>query len=236
MAFGWDPPPRVIGHRGSPREATENTIASFEACLRAGVAAIELDARMSVDGEIVVHHDAELGRAIAGSGRIEDLPAAALVAKGIPRLADVLALDLLVNVEIKGDADNASSMPASVLEVVRRAGALDRVLVSSFDHALADDYARRAERPAGMIVPYAPDEVDLEAWPRLTFLMLAADAAIPVVLASANRLGRRVVVWTVNDEPSAKQLLMDGAAGIITDRPGPLSRTTAASATGRSPR
>lgn len=224
MSFHWDEPPRVIGHRGAPREAPENTLASFHACARAGVRAAELDARLTIDGRVVVHHDPELGRIVPGEGRVEDMTADALRAKGVALLEDVLALELLLNVELKADASNASDLPARTLELVRRANALDRVLVTSFESELADEYARLAERPAGMILPYAPEPEDLESFPRLRFVALAEDAALPEAIASCRALDRKVLVWTVNDEENARRLLHDGAAGVITDRPGPLAR------------
>lgn len=216
--------PRVVGHRGSPREATENTLASFQACLRHGVGAVELDARLSADGVVVVHHDAELGRVVPGTGRVEDQTAAQLAARGVPALADVLALGLLVNVEIKSDAQNAAELPSRVAEVVRAAGALERVLVTSFDHELADRYASLVDRPAGMILPYPPDADALASFPRLRAVALAEDAALPETVELCRALDRIVLVWTVNDEASARRLLEDGAAGVITDRPGPLAR------------
>lgn len=222
MGFAWDSPPRVIGHRGAPHDAVENTLASFEAARAAGARAVELDARLSADGFVVVHHDVELGRVVPGEGRIEDLPVALLRARGVPLLAEVLALPLLVNVEIKADAENAQRLPARVLDVVRATGALERVLVTSFDHALADEYARLSDRPAGAIFPYAPEEADL--MPRLPFVALAEDAAIPETLDALAALGRKTLVWTVNEERSAARLLAEGASGIITDRPGPLAR------------
>lgn len=235
MSFGWDPPPRIVGHRGAPREATENTLASFEACLRDGVRAVELDARLAADGQVVVHHDAELGRAIPGTGRVEEIASDALRAKGVPLLSDVLALGLLVDVEIKADADRAAALPAAVLDVVRRADALDRVLVTSFAPELADEYARLAGRPAGAILPFVPEREDLEAWPRLRYVMLAEDAALPEAIELCRATGREVLVWTVNDEAGARALLARGAAGIVTDRPGPLARSIGGGATARSP-
>lgn len=227
VPFAWDAPPRVVGHRGSPREARENTSESFRAAsAHEGVRAVELDARLSADGEVVVHHDAELGRVLAGDGAIEAMKAEDLVARGAPRLADVLALGsaLLVNVELKGDGERAGELPARVHEVVKAAGAEDRVLVSSFDHELADAYARLADRPGGMILPFAPDPADLGAYPRLAFVMLAEDAALDEVIAACRDAGKRVYVWTVNDEKRAAGLLAAGAVGVITDRPGPLAR------------
>lgn len=227
VGLEWErAPPRVIGHRGSPREAPENTLASFEAAHRAGAHAVELDVRLTADERVVIHHDDALGRIIAGEGSIEALESAILVAKGIPLLSSVLRSPLLVDVEIKADAANAGALPAAVLDVVRREGALDRVLVTSFDHELADEYARLAGRPAGMIVPYPPEE-ELASFPRLTFVALAADAALPEVIQACVRASRRVLVWTVNDEASARAHLARGASGIITDRPGPLVRSLA---------
>lgn len=228
--FGWSVPPRVIGHRGSPLTATENTLASFRAALDAGVRAVELDVRLAVDGVLVVHHDAELGRVIAGEGRIEDLPSDALRAKGIPLLSEVLAFPLLVDVEIKGDADNVTDVPGKVLELVKRLGALDRVLVTSFDHDLANEYARIANRPAGAIFPYAPDADELASLPRLAYVALSQDAALPEVLDLLAKADRTTLVWTVNEQDTAKRVLAEGAAAVITDRPGPMARSLSADA------
>lgn len=225
LSFAWiDHTPRVIGHRGAPREAPENTLASFRVARAEGVRAVELDARLSADGVPVVHHDATLGRVIAGEGAVEEIGVEALAAAGVPRLADVLALPLLVDVELKSDAGNAVELPARVLDVVRRAEALDRALVTSFDLELADAYAARAQRPAGMILPFPPEEDLLASFPRLAFVALAEDAAIPEALAACAVAGGRALVWTVDDESRARRLLLEGAAGVITDRPGALAR------------
>lgn len=222
MAWAWERPPRIIGHRGSPREATENTIASFLAAAR-HVTSVELDARLSADGEVVVHHDADLGRVIPGKGRIEEMDAAALAELGIPRLADVLRLGLLVDVELKSDAENAADLPARVLRELRRASAVERALVTSFDWELAHAYARLSGMPAGAISPFAPERDELESFPRLRVVAIAEDAALPEVYATLGAW--TVLVWTVDDPDEAKRHLHRGAAAVITDRPGPLSRS-----------
>jgi glycerophosphoryl diester phosphodiesterase len=54
-----DPDARiVIAHRGAPAEAPENTLLAFEAAVRAGADALELDVRLTADGAPVVIHDA----------------------------------------------------------------------------------------------------------------------------------------------------------------------------------
>lgn len=196
---------------------------SFRAAAAAGASAVELDARLSADERVVVHHDGILGRVFDGNDAIEEMPADALVRLGIPLLRDVLALPrLLVNVELKADASNAADLPARVLAEAQSSHAVDRVLVTSFDPDLADRYARLARRPAGAILPFAPDPDELASWPRLTFLSLVDDACEQEVLDMARAHGRKVLVWTVNDPARAQALLDAGADGVITDRPGAL--------------
>src|SRR5476649_2437137 len=72
---------RVVGHRGSPTKALENTFESFDRAEADGADAFELDVRLTLDGEAVVHHDAE----IVFSGR--RVPLAAVT---IPELHETL--------------------------------------------------------------------------------------------------------------------------------------------------
>ncbi len=99
----------VIGHRGAPRLARENTVESFAAAIAAGARGIELDVRRTADDALVVHHDPVLddGRAIVECAGA-DLP------PHVPTLD--LALDAcrgaIVDVEIKNlPASRASTQP-----------------------------------------------------------------------------------------------------------------------------
>lgn len=229
--FRWSKPPRIVGHRGSPRLAVENTMASFRACVDAGVPAFELDARLTADDVVIVHHDAELGRALPGAGAIEMLASDAVRRAGAPTLAEVLAEfpDALVDLELKADALNTDRLPAAAFDVVERAGALDRVLATSFDPETADAYARISGRPAGAICAFPPEADDLADWPRLTHLAIATDAIEPDVA----KLGRTVLAWTVNDTRTARRLLAGGVASVITDRPEWLAATVSGDAPAR---
>lgn len=238
MSFLWERPPRVVGHRGSPREAPENTMASFRAAVAAGARAIELDVRLTADRVLVVHHDDWLGRTVAGSGPVDAVSSRELLSRDaggwfalaflderVPTLAQVLRElpgSILLDVEMKADTESAYELPPLVHEALREAGALDRALVTSFDPGLADEYSRLAGRPAGVILPFAPEPGDLAEWPRLRYVAISEDSAEPEVLEMCRREGRTVLVWTVNDPAAAEALLHHGAASVITDRPGAL--------------
>lgn len=53
---------KIIAHRGASHTAPENTLASFRLGLSQGADGIELDIRLSLDGQIVAIHDADTGR------------------------------------------------------------------------------------------------------------------------------------------------------------------------------
>ena len=61
----------VVGHRGSSGTAPENTLTSIRQALDAGVDMIELDVQLTGDHEIIVFHDAVLGRTTEGKGRVQ---------------------------------------------------------------------------------------------------------------------------------------------------------------------
>lgn len=62
--------PLVIGHRGYPQFAPENTIPSFQLALAAGADMVELDYHHSKDGSLVVLHDFELDRTTDATQRL----------------------------------------------------------------------------------------------------------------------------------------------------------------------
>ena len=81
-----DPP---VAHRGlwSPKGAPENSLAAFEAAVDGGFG-IELDVRLSSDGEVMVFHDAGLERMCGTQGRLADRTASRAFgapAEGQPR-------------------------------------------------------------------------------------------------------------------------------------------------------
>ena len=61
------PAPTVIAHRGAREAARENTLPAFRLAREFGAEWVELDARRTADGVVVVHHDAQLadGRVLA---------------------------------------------------------------------------------------------------------------------------------------------------------------------------
>ncbi len=64
--------PLLMGHRGSPREAPENTLASFQKAMESGLRAVEMDVLCTADGEVVCSHNHDLERETDGYGYIHE--------------------------------------------------------------------------------------------------------------------------------------------------------------------
>ena len=58
----------MIGHRGAAGLAPENTLVSFHRARAEGAHVLELDVHATVDGEVVVIHDATIDRTTDGTG------------------------------------------------------------------------------------------------------------------------------------------------------------------------
>ncbi|HEX6115943.1 MAG TPA: glycerophosphodiester phosphodiesterase [Solirubrobacterales bacterium] len=62
-----------IAHQGGENEAPQSTTYALERALRVGADMLEVDVHTTVDGELVVNHDATVDRTTNGSGRIYDM-------------------------------------------------------------------------------------------------------------------------------------------------------------------
>src|SRR5690606_372463 len=146
----------------------------------------------------------------------------------IPRLADVLDAwpTVRFNIDVKVDAGVDPTVA-----VVRRAGALDRVLLASFSDA-------RLVRIRAAAGPAAATSLGVRGVARLRVAALTGArlrlppgvvaAQVPVrygrvrvldrrLLQYAHRLGLQVHVWTIDDPAEMADLLDLGVDGIMTD-------------------
>ncbi len=176
--------PLVIAHRGASASFPENTIEAFRGAAEQGADWVELDARRTADGALVVHHDAHLpdGRAIV------DLAAADLPGS-VPTLAAALdaCAGMGVNIEIKNnppdpDLDPDEHVAEQTVALLAERGGRDEVLISSFNPATLVRIRDRAPHLATalLVVEPAADVVDV---------LLAAGHSGPAPLRLVRRRG-----------------------------------------------
>ena len=220
--------PLIIAHRGASAEKPENTLPAFRRALALKVDAIELDVRVTADGEAVVFHDELLGRLTGSEGRLAEMEWKRLKAlrvagrERIPRLAEVLRLTkrrTVVHIEIK------PAVPVEpVLDAVRAARAEDWVILGSFSLGTVQEARRLAPRLPRMLISEGR-----ETPRRVLHQLMACDACGLSVNHRAiesekwlrwfHARGYSVWTWTVNDPALAARLAGWGVDGVMGDNP-----------------
>lgn len=246
--FSRRPRPLILGHRGAPLEAPENTVPSFLRAMDLGADGLELDVQLSRDGVPVVIHDFRLERTTDGTGRVTERTLAelrgldagarfgpAFAGTRIPTLDEVLAAlpgDAVINIELKNFGLGDEGLARAVVEAVHRHGAAERVIVSSFNPVLLCRVRRLDPglRCGLLTMPGLPRPLArgwLVPWVRPHAIHLRRDMADPDTIARWRRRGLEVVVWDVRDPADAPVLARLGVAAIIADDPGAMRRALA---------
>ncbi len=238
----------VIGHRGAPDQAVENTEESFRSALDAGAHLIETDVRISADGHVVVAHDADFSRLGGPSTPIIRRTRAEIKhfelhdAEG--RTARPLfmdeALELFPDISFNVDLKDSSEIAVEPwIALLRKTAAFQRCRTASFS-----DKTLRLFRKA---VPEAPVSVAQMGAASLLFaarfgkprkpdpsegVMQLPEKAGPLsvvtprTLDAWHRSGWKIHVWTVDNEKDMRRLMGWGVDGIITNRPSLLKHIT----------
>ncbi|MCB9746173.1 MAG: glycerophosphodiester phosphodiesterase [Alphaproteobacteria bacterium] len=243
--------PAVIAHRGGSALGPEETLPTFAASVSAGADFLEMDVHATADGVVVCMHDAEVDRTTDGQGLITELSFEALRAldagyaftpdagasfpwrgRGVqvPTLAEVLAAhpELPFVVEIK---QTEPPIVEDVLQVLREAGATQRVILASFDTETIEAARRAPEAPAtslsaGEVFDYlflaGEDEPAPGRFLQIPPAALGMDLVTPEQLQRAEALGLSVQVWTVRERAEAERLVTAGVHGMMGPDPGML--------------
>lgn len=235
------PQPVIFAHRGASAHAPENTLAAFELALQQGADAIELDAKLSADGQVVVIHDVTVDRTTGAHGRVKDMSLAELRAlsaghfysshfstEKIPMLEEVfetLGKRTFINVELTNYNSPRDHLVESVCILVKKFNLQKHVLFSSFYGSnLSKARSYLPEVQCGLLALNGL----FGAWARSFGFAFGKYAALHPNLVDVtreqiqrvHRLKGRVHVWTVNAEADMRQLFGWGVDGIFTDDPG----------------
>lgn len=232
--------PVIFAHRGACAHAPENTLASFCLAIEHQADAIELDAKLTVDGEIVVIHDQTTERTTGFTGQVRKLTLAEIRGldagshfgekwrgEKVPTLAEVfetIGRKLFINVELTNYASQLDDLPVKAAKLVQKMGLEEWVMFSSFNPLnLVRTRQILPDTPVGMLAlegklgTAARNWLGIAAAPKVVhpYLMDATGEYI----AEQHQRGRRVNVWTVNHPEDLKRLFAQDVDGIFTDDP-----------------
>jgi glycerophosphoryl diester phosphodiesterase len=218
----------IVAHRGASGYAPENTLSAFARAIESKVDAIEFDVRKCSTGELVIFHDAKVGRITDGYGYVasksldELKKLKVLEVESIPTLKE--ALDFIdrrakVYIELKD-----LNIIDDVLQVVdyyvdQKQWVYSDFLIASFDHTqLQKSKAARSNLATAALVYGMPvslglcaSEIDAD------IICLDSEFTTQQFVDDIHARGMLVYVYTVNDGQELMRLSSYNIDGIITD-------------------
>jgi glycerophosphoryl diester phosphodiesterase len=232
--------PFVFAHRGASAYAPENTLAAFKFAIDQGADGIELDTKLSVDGQAMVMHDLSVDRTTNGKGLISTLSASEIQkldagshfspdfeGEPVPTLEDVFKLvgrRIVINIELTNYSSPTDALPVFVSELIKKYHLEDKVIISSFHPLNLIRFHRLIPGiPLGLLtLPGKPG-----AWGRSWIGRLVPQDALHPYFSDVNfrlvegihQRGKKINVWTVDSPAEITRLVSLKVDGIITNDP-----------------
>ena len=226
----------IMAHRGYSAAAPENTIPAFQKCIDNRFSAAELDVQMLGDGTIVVLHDDSLKRTTGidknvwevSYDDIKDLDNGSFfndsfAGTKIPTLDEVLGLAgqgddrLYLNIEIKRNGHD-DGIVEEVVEIIRKNNYMDCCDVTSQDYETLEE-VRKVDPEVLTAYTSVIGIGDLESLEAADIISIQETFATYENIDRIHRAGKRVFVWTVNEEDTMKKLVSLNVDAILTNDP-----------------
>ncbi|MBO5701434.1 MAG: hypothetical protein J6S71_03240 [Clostridia bacterium] len=234
--------PEIIGHRGVPSKAQENTVEGSVKAFELGATMVENDVYLMRDGNIVVMHDATLDRTTNGTGNIADQTAETIknyVVDGntsfptnpIPLLKDYFekfkGTGEVIVIELKG---SNTKIGEPLIKLIKEYGMERQVVIIAFDKSMIT--AMRKAAP-GISVNFLTSNITANEQRSLVVTQDILSTVIPLNTAYSPNQGsgtlgpnlyadlavRGVTLWnwTVNNEDNFNRFFITGIRGITTN-------------------
>ena len=225
-------------HRGLHGEGSaENSMSAFAAAKEMGFG-IELDVRLSKDGELVVFHDDNLTRVVGREGKVVDFTAKELskmklagTSEGIPTFREVLdlidgAVPLLIEIKMSGEETGVAEKLVEVIE-----GYKGDYIVESFNpFALRAVKRARPDILLGMLsMEYMKEErfrgkmlyrllqnLQLNFLVRPDFIAYDKEGySVPNLRLIRKSFGTPLLAWTVKSQKEEDEAISHGFDSVI---------------------
>ena len=218
----------VIAHRAGEAYAPENSLAAVATARKDGASRLEFDVQRTSDDHIVVIHDADLLRIAGKDVTVANSTLAELqridIGSGFdPSFADERIPTLVQFLDAAGDTPLALEVKThakdeqttrEVVALLQKRGAIDRTVLISLDPELtALAHSIDPKLLTGDLVSVGAGESF-----RLPSEVIAPSSGIATTqfVSGAHAEGKKVWVWTLQEEALVRQAAVRGVDGIIT--------------------
>ncbi len=214
----------ACAHRGDSSKFRENTLAAIQSAIDTGTQIIEIDVRLSQDGQVLVLHDPTLERLWGVSAPVEERTWDQINALGegeirIPLLSDVLPLFVDSDSTLLIDMEEAT--PASAAFRVVENGPLAQSQIRWCGHLDGMRQIRKLSSTASIWMPW--NEIAMPSPNQISplspeFINLHYSFVSRKRVSDFHDMGYKVAVWTIDDEATMRWAISIGVDSITTNQ------------------
>ena len=212
----------VFAHRAGGSEAPENTVKGIEVAYSLGAKGFEIDIQRTSDGYYVVNHDADFAR-VAGVSKkpnemtLSEVKKLRVDGEPVPTLEEMLDASRgkgILLVELKGEtADN--QMADDAVKIIKEKGMSDQAVLISLKYDVLEYIEQKyPEMLTGYLAFISFGRIENTPF---DYLALEEEISTDDNIDVIHEKGKKVLVWTVNDEDEIEQFMNGDADAIITD-------------------
>ncbi|MCI1892889.1 MAG: glycerophosphodiester phosphodiesterase [Schleiferilactobacillus harbinensis] len=223
----------VVGHRGDPLNAPEETFQSIDSAFTHGANYVELDVHVSQDNVLVVSHDRDLYRVTNTHAIVSEHPFAELQklhqANGEPihSLDEVFAhfqsnpkAKFLIETK-KTKHGNPKNMEALLVALIQKYHMENRVMVHSFSYESLAEMKKLMPAIPRIFIAGSLGRLNFERFTVTTGVNISSEIVTPQLVNQLHYIGQKVYVW---DEMTEKQKHWDSVVnlpidGVVTNYP-----------------
>ncbi|MDO1605926.1 glycerophosphodiester phosphodiesterase family protein [Lactobacillus sp. YT155] len=223
----------VVGHRGDPIKATEETFQSFDTAFNERTDYVELDVHLSKDNRLVVSHDDNLmrltGKNLLVSQNDFNTISQLTVANGehIHSLDEVLAKYqnnpqakfLIETKRLKGDSSD--TLESTISQVVQKYHMQDRVMFHSFSSKSIKALAKYFPNNQRIFISGSLKRINFEVFKYSTGVNISSDLVTSKLVSQLHKMSQKVYVWDkMNEDPAQWNWLVNMPIdGVVTNYP-----------------
>lgn len=212
----------IIAHRAGGVEAPENTVKGIEVACELGAKGCEIDIQRTSDGYYVINHDADFAR-VAGVAKtpnemtLSEVKELRVDGEPVPTLEEMLDASrdkVILFVELKGaTADN--QMADDAVRIIKEKGMENQAVLISLKYDILEYIEQNyPEMQTGYLAFISFGQIENTPF---DYLALEEEISTDETIAAIHDKGKKVMVWTVNEEDDIEYFMTSDADAIITD-------------------
>ncbi len=212
----------IIAHRAGGIEAPENTVKGIEVAYELGATGSEIDIQRTADGYYVVNHDPDFER-VAGVSKtstemtLAEIKELRVDGEPVPTLEEMLEASrdkVTLFVELKGDtADN--QMADDAVRTIKEMGMEKQAVLISLKYDILEYIEQKyPEMLTGYLAFISLGQIEETPF---DYLALEEEISTDDTIAAVHQKGKKIMVWTVNDDDDIEYFMTSEADAIITD-------------------